>query len=112
MAAIREIDLAEPLAQSLKVYADGKPGYLFATRTGRPHAQRNVHRAAGVGLHAFRRFRTETLRRARVPEDLIGLWLGHAPKSVTDLHANGLQHDLLAARMVRPRRAWLFSWAN
>ena len=97
-AAIREIDIAEPLAAMLKVYAMGKGGYLFATKSGRPIAQRNVNRAAGVGLHAFRRFRTETLRRARVPEDLIGLWLGHAPKSVTDLYANGLQHDLVWRR--------------
>ncbi len=43
-----------------------------------------------VGFHAFRRFRTETLRRARVPEDLIGLWLGHARRTVTDLYASGL----------------------
>lgn len=93
-AAIREVDIAEKLAALLRAYAEGRTGYLFATRSGRPLAQRNVHRAAGVGLHAFRRFRTETLRRARVPEDLIGLWLGHAPKSVTDIYANGLQHDL------------------
>ena len=36
----------------------------------------------------------ETVRRALVPEDIIGLWLGHTPKSVTDPYANGLQHDL------------------
>lgn len=101
-AAVREIDIAEPLAVMLKAYATGKGGYLFATKSGRPIAQRNVNRAAGVGLHAFRRFRTETLRRARVPEDLIGLWLGHAPKSVTDLYANGLQHDL----------AWRREWCD
>lgn len=101
-AAIREVDVAEPLAELLRVYAVGRTGYLFATRSGRPLAQRNVHRAAGVGLHAFRRFRTETLRRARVPEDLIGLWLGHAPKSVTDRYATGLQHDL----------AWRREWCS
>ena len=101
-AAIREVDIAEPLAALLRVYAEGRTGYLFATRSGRPVAQRNVHRAAGVGLHAFRRFRTETLRRARVPEDLIALWLGHAPKSVTDLYAGGLQHDL----------AWRREWCD
>ncbi len=101
-AAIREVDIAEPLAAVLRVYAEGRAGYLFATKSGRPLAQRNVHRAAGVGLHAFRRFRTETLRRACVPEDLIGLWLGHAPKSVTDLYANGLQHD----------REWRREWCD
>ena len=101
-AAVREVDIAEPLAALMRVYAEGKTGYIFATRSGRPLAQRNVHRAAGVGLHAFRRFRTETLRRARVPEDLIGLWLGHAPRSVTDLYAEGLQND----------RAWRREWCD
>jgi integrase len=46
------------------------------------------------GFHAFRRFRTQVLRRARVPEDLIGFWLGHARRTVTDLYAIGLQDDL------------------
>jgi integrase len=101
-AAVREVDIAEPLAALLRVFVEGKTGYMFATRSGRPIAQRNVHRAAGVGLHAFRRFRTETLRRARVPEDLIGLWLGHAPHSVTDLYAGGLQND----------RAWRREWCD
>jgi integrase len=101
-AAVREIDLAESLAAILRAYAEGRTGYLFATKSGRPLAHRNVHRAAGVGVHAFRRFRTETLRRAGVPEDLIGLWLGHAPKSVTDLYASGLKND----------RAWRREWCD
>ena len=71
------IDIPESLAAMLREYVADKSGYLFATRKGnRPLAQRNVLRAlhdAGVrvGFHAFRRFRTQTLRRARVPEDLI-----------------------------------------
>jgi hypothetical protein len=71
-------------------------GYLFATKSGRTLQQRNVLRALHatgkkVGLHAFRRFRTETLRRARVPEDLTKLWLGHSKQTVTDFYAIGLQ---------------------
>jgi len=31
--------------------------------------------------------------RARAPEDLIGLWLGHTRRTVTDLYASGLQQD-------------------
>lgn len=98
LAAVREIDIAEPLAAFLREYVVGKPGYLFATRSGKPLSQRNAHRALHatgkrVGFHAFRRFRTETLRRARAPEDLIGLWLGHARRTVTDLYASGLQQD-------------------
>jgi len=105
--AVREIDIAEPLAELLHRYVEAKSGYLFATASGHPMSQRNVHRALHasgkrVGFHAFRRFRTETLRRARVPEDLIGLWLGHARRTVTDLYATGLQQD----------RAWRHEWCE
>jgi hypothetical protein len=77
----------------LRAFAEGKDGYLFSTRSGRPLGHRNVNRAAGVGVHALRRFRIETLRRARVPEDLVGLWLGHAPRTIIDLYAEGLKRD-------------------
>jgi integrase len=107
-AAIRVVDIAEPLARLLSEYVAGKSGYLFATKSGRPLAQRNIlrawHAAIGkkVGLHSLRRFRTETLRRARVPEDLIKLWLGHSKKSVTDFYAGGLQNDT----------AWRSEWVE
>jgi hypothetical protein len=43
-----------------------------------------------IGLHSFRRFKTGTLRRARTPEDLTKLWLGHSKKeSTTDFYADG-----------------------
>src|SRR5437667_6597749 len=79
-SAVRVVDLAEPLATLLSEYAAGKAGYLFAFANGTPMVQRHalykLHAAAGkVGLHAFRRFRTSVLRKARVPEDLIALWL-------------------------------------
>jgi len=107
-AAIRVVDVPGPLAAVLREYVADKSGYLFATRKGnRPLAQRNVLRAlhdcgAQAGFHAFRRFRTQTLRRARVPEDLIGLWLGHALRTVTDLYAAGLQQD----------EAWRREWCE
>jgi integrase len=47
-----------------------------------------------IGLHAFRRFRTAVVRKARVPEDLIGLWLGHAGLTVTDSYARQLRDDV------------------
>jgi len=105
--AVRVVDIAEPLARLLQDYVAGKTGYLFATRNGRPLAQRNVLRALHatgkkVGLHAFRRFRTETLRRARVPEDLTKLWLGHSKETVTDYYAGGLQKD----------EAWRREWCE
>lgn len=98
-AALREVDIAEPLAGLLRDYVAGKSGYLFATKHGTPIQQRNVLRALHatgkkIGLHCFRRFRTETLRRACVPEDLIKQWLGHAKDTVTDFYASGLKNDL------------------
>jgi integrase/recombinase XerD len=106
-AAVRDVDIAEPLSRVLQEYVIGKSGYLFATKNGRSLQQRNVRRAlhgAGkkVGFHAFRRFRTETLRRAQVPEDLTKLWLGHSKSSVTDLYAGGLSKDL----------AWRREWCD
>jgi len=105
--AVREVDIAEPLSRLLREYVRGKSGYLFAAASGRPLQQRNVLRtlhATGkkVGFHAFRRFRTETLRRARVPEDLIKLWLGHSKNTVTDFYAGGLSKDL----------AWRLEWCD
>jgi integrase len=105
--AVREVDIPDPLSQLLREYAKGKSGYLFAAATGRPLQQRNVLRALHatgkkVGFHAFRRFRTETLRRARVPEDLIKWWLGHSKSTVTDFYAGGLNKDL----------AWRMEWCD
>ncbi len=105
--ALREIDIAEPLAVLLRDYVAGKSAYLFPTKNGTPLQQRNVLRAlhrAGkkIGLHSFRRFRTETLRRACVPEDLIKLWLGRSKATVTDFYASGLRNDL----------AWRRKWCD
>ena len=40
-----------------------------------------------TGFHAFRRFRVTWLRKQRVPEDLIRLWVGQAAQSVTDRYS-------------------------
>ena len=53
-------------------------------------------------IRNLRQCRTETLRRARVPEDLTTLWLGHSKKTVTDLYASGLQKD----------EAWRNEWCE
>jgi len=70
--AMREVDVPELLAAHPRTLAKDKSGYLFPTASGKPLGQRNVLRALHaigkkIGLHSFRRFRTETLRRARVP---------------------------------------------
>jgi integrase len=105
--AVRVVDIPEQLAQVLRELVDGKSGYLFATRDGKPLQPRNVLRnfhiaGAKFGFHALRRFRAETLRRARVPEDLIRLWLGHAARSMTDIYAVGLRDD----------QAWRQEWCE
>jgi integrase len=104
--AVREVDIAPVLARLLQQYAEGKTGYLFSTATGGSLIQRSVlgwlHDTKKVGFHAFRRFRTEVLRKARVPEDLVKLWLGHSKETVTDLYADGVRNDL----------AWRQEWAE
>jgi integrase len=105
--AIRVVDIPEELAAVLREYTTRRNGLLFSTRKGSPLSQRNAIRAfhgagANCGFHALRRFRTETLRRARVPEDLIRLWLGHAGTSMTDTYAKGLATDI----------DWRQEWAN
>jgi integrase len=96
--AVRVIDIPEQLAQVLREYVTGKEGYLFSTRNGTPLSSRNVHRAlfaagATCGFHSFRRYRAAVLRKAQVPEDLIGLWLGHS-RSLTDRYATQLREDV------------------
>ena len=105
--AVRVVDIPEPLALVLREHVAGRDGYLFTTKNGNPLDSRNVLRALHatdkkVGLHAFRRFRAETLRRARVPEDLTKLWLGHSKQTVTDLYAIGLEKD----------EAWRREWCE
>jgi integrase len=105
--AVRVIDIPDHLARMLREQMDREGKYLFHTKKGRPLQQRNATRALHatgkkVGFHAFRRFRTETLRRARVPEDLIRLWLGHAKRTVTDFYAAGLEKD----------EAWRREWCE
>jgi len=72
------------------------------------HAEKSIGRSRsafgrkyGLSVTALR---IETLRRARVPEDLIGFWLGHAPRTVTDLYAEGLKRDTVwsASGAIRP----------
>jgi len=96
--AMRVIDVPDELAKVLREVVKQSDDYLFASRNGTSLIDRNVLKAlhatgVKVGFHALRRYRTETLRRARVPEDLIRLWLGHASGSVTDLYAEGLHND-------------------
>jgi integrase len=105
--AVLAVDVPELLAGHLREHVANKCGYLFPTASGKPIGQRNVLRALHatgkkIGLHSLRRFRAETLRRSRVPEDLTKLWLGRSEESVTDFYAGGLQNDL----------AWRQEWCE
>jgi len=96
--ALRVIDIPEQLAKLLREHVAGLTGYLFSTRKRNPPPQRATLRAlhaagATSGFHSFRRYRAAVLRKARVPEDLIGLWLGHA-RNLTDRYAMQLTDDL------------------
>ena len=95
--AVRVVDVPVALSEVLREHCAGRTGYVFATRDGKPLQARNVHRilqgAGGRGFHALRRYRAAVLRKARVPEDLVKLWLGHAV-NLTDTYALQLREDL------------------
>ena len=97
--AHRQIDVCPALADLLKTFVgDREAGFLFESRTGRPLWQSDLLRGSlhpildklkqpHTGFHAFRRFRVTWLRKQRVPEDLIRLWVGQAAQSVTDRYS-------------------------
>ncbi len=107
-SAFREIDLCDELAYVLhKHLGDRKEGFLFRTRTGKPISPRNIERDSldpilekmeakkdGKLFHSFRRFRSEVLRKNRVPWQLEKDWLGHASRDISDRYAEGLSDDL------------------
>lgn len=99
LSAFRVVDVPEALAKILREYVAERTGFVFSTRQGKPLRTENIRRrlrqAAGrtVGFHVFRRYRAAVLRKARVPEDLIQLWLGHA-QGLTDRYAAQLRDDL------------------
>jgi integrase len=100
--AIRLVDIPDTLAQILRRYTQGKPGYLFTTRAGRPLDQRDTLKAlhgAGKrgGFHAFRRSRFSVLRKADVPDNLVKQWLGHS-QNLIDLYAAQLRLDVVYRR--------------
>jgi integrase len=101
-AAVRTVEIPKKLAAVLAQFAGKREGFLFGNgaplneSTARKHLDKQL---PGVGFHAFRRFRTTTLRTKRVPEDIIRFWLGHSPGSITDRYSKlGLDAEV--------RREW------
>ena len=96
----------EQFAAVLREFVAGKSGYLFKTRSGQPWGQRDFLRAlhnggADCGFHAFRRFRTETLKSIDVPWDIINGWLGWRAEGMAGRYGEGLKKN--EAR----RRQWV-----
>jgi integrase len=96
MLFIREVDLHSSLAAMLREHIGKRTkGYLFETSKGTPLARSNVLRRSlhkilmgmgreKCGFHAFRRFRITYLRKQRVMEVLLRIWVGHSTEGITD----------------------------
>ena len=100
-AAYRDIDLHPDLVEYFRAYNGGKNGLLFKTRNGTPHLHNNIEDRwlterlkkmgldePGMGWHAFRRFRNTWLRGKRCQEDIKNFWLGHKPKTMSELYSH------------------------
>lgn len=122
-SAFREVDLCDELAYVLhKHIADRKDGFVFRTKSGRPISPRNIERDSldpileemeakkdGKLFHSFRRFRSEVLRKNRVPWQLEKQWLGHASRDISDRYAEGLSDDLQWRKQVAQQTGLGFS---
>jgi integrase len=99
-AGCREIDLNSETAEYLRKYIGGKSGLLFKTRNNTPYLHHAIETRwltprlvqmkldeKGMGFHAFRRFRKTWLRGKRCQEDINNFWMGHKPKSMSELYS-------------------------
>ena len=113
-AGIREVDLAQDVAQVLAGFlGERRTGFIFRASNGSPMAQSNVLRRSlhlileemgreKAGFHSFRRFRVTHLRKQGAPEDLLRFWIGHGDKTVTDRYAK-LRQDVEFRKAVAER---------
>jgi integrase len=101
-AAKRDIDLDPRLPCRIAEYVRKQkiePGeFLFQSEIkGQPANLETITRRLrnrGIpGFHSFRRFRLTSLRKARIPEDIIRYWIGHDSKDVSDRYSK-LAEDL------------------
>ena len=95
-AAVRNIELCQPLAEMLKEFIGHRTeGLLFCNAKGHGLAQSSILRrqlhpmlkelgCERQGFHGFRRFRVTHLRKERVIEGLLRYWIGHSTGSTTD----------------------------
>jgi integrase len=97
-SAIRVIDLPQPLAWMVREFIANKQGYLFATANGNRYNSATFYEScmqlvSGWAFTLSAATVRRVLRKAQVPEDLIGLWLGHA-QNLTDRYAGQLREDM------------------
>jgi integrase len=95
-AGVRAVDLHCSLASLLREHiGNRKSGFVFQSSRGTPLSRSNVLRrslhkilvAMGQeksGFHGFRRFRITHLRKQRVMEVLLRIWVGHSTHGITD----------------------------
>jgi integrase len=99
-AAYREIDVTEEVAVYLRTFLKQKEGLLFKTRNDTPYLHNSLKvrwllprltamglDERGLGWHGFRRFRKTWLRGKRVQEDINNFWMGHKPKTMSELYS-------------------------
>jgi integrase len=116
-AAYRQVDLSTAVAEYLRAFTVGKDGLLFKTRNGTPYLHNNLESrwlterlkamgldGPGMGWHAFRRFRKTWLRGKRCQEDINNFWMGHKPKTMSELFPHGRGARTEAPRSGNSRR--------
>jgi integrase len=96
VAGIREVDLHSSLASLLREHiGTHTSGFVFQSSRGTPLARSNVLRRSlhkilkqmgreKSGFHGFRRYRITHLRKQRVMEVLLRIWVGHSTHGITD----------------------------
>lgn len=100
-AAYRDVDLHPDVAEFLQRFIGERKGLLFFTRNGTPRLHNNIEERwlterlrkkgldePGMGWHAFRRFRKTWLRGKRCQEDINIFWMGHKPKTMSELYSH------------------------
>jgi integrase len=99
-AGSREVDLSVEAAEYLRKYIGKTTGLLFKTRNNTPYLHNALEERwltprlvamgldeKGMGFHAFRRFRKTWLRGKRCQEDINNFWMGHKPKTMSELYS-------------------------
>jgi integrase len=96
VAGIRDVNLPSSLASLLREHIGTRTsGFVFRSSRGTPLARSNVLRRSlhkilkemgreKSGFHGFRRYRITHLRKQRVMEVLLRIWVGHSTHGITD----------------------------